>query len=38
MLTNDVINGRMVRAGEEVGEKVDHHEALLLALQRENIE
>ena len=31
-LTDDIVEGGMIGAGEEVGEEVDHHEAVLLAL------
>jgi hypothetical protein len=34
LITNDVINGGVVTAGEKVGEKVDHNEALILSLQK----
>ena len=35
LLTDDVIKRRVVGAGEEVGEEVDHDQALLLGLHRE---
>ena len=35
-LTNDVIKTGMVAAGEKVGEKVDHHQALLLSLRNKS--
>ena len=31
-LTNDIVNGRVVTAGDEVGEKVDHDETFFLGL------
>ena len=36
LLTNDIVDGGMVGAGYEVGEKVDHYHALLLSLKNNN--
>ena len=36
-LTDDVVEGGMIGAGEEVGEEVDHDEAVLLALKLLNL-
>jgi hypothetical protein len=36
LLTNDIVDGGMVGAGYEVGEKVDHYHALLLSLKKNN--
>ena len=36
-LTDDVVQGGVIGAREEVGEEVDHHETVLLALKWETI-
>ena len=36
LLTNDIVDGGMVGAGYEVGEKVNHYHALLLSLKNDN--
>ena len=33
MLTYDIVDGGVVAAGDEVGEKVDHNQAFLLSLE-----